>query len=409
MSLRVLYIYDGDWPKAATRVRKQTMALAEAGHHVRLLCRNATRGPRVDREPWMEIRRLPEFPGALNPLLNFPLFFSPVWLGAIWSEARTLQADVLVVEDLPMAPAAVALGKLLGTPVVYDMGEVYPEFLRGLHVDSEPSLVDRVLRNPTIAGWIESFVLRHADHTTLVSEESRTRALGRGLSEDAVSIVGNTPEDPASLTASTHCPPSLSGLEHRPIALFVGILIHDRGLFELVRAFPRVLERVPSALLVIVGDGREATALRKEISDLGLDEHVVMAGWQQHATLPAFYQRSRVGMLPFKPGGQIDFTLANKLFDYLGAGLPVVATDVPPMRRVVTEADVGVLIDGPTPESVAGGIVDMLTIDDDEWRAMAERGRKLVSEEYNWAEDAARFVRAVEGVSGTGLPSERSA
>jgi glycosyltransferase involved in cell wall biosynthesis len=199
----------------------------------------------------------------------------------------------------------------------------------------------------------------------------------------------------------------LAGREGRPIALFVGVLIHDRGLSELVHAFPAVLVAVPDALLVIVGDGKEASPLRQEIRALGLQDHVVMTGWQEHARLPSYYQRARAGMLPFRPGGQIDVTLANKLFDYLGAGLPVVATDVPPMRRVVSEADAGFLVPGPTPESLAEGMIRMLCLDTETWLAMSARGRALVEQRYNWTADARRFVRAVEEAAGRRGPVRR--
>lgn len=397
--LRVLYVYDGDWPKGATRVRKQTAALGAAGHDVLLVCRNESRDARREDAGWMEVVRLPAFPGFLNRPLNFPLFFSPIWLWQIMSAARRFEADVLVVEDLPLAPAALVVGRLLGRPVVYDMGEVYPEFLKGLHAQSAPSLLDRVLRNPTAARWLERWVVARADHTTLVSEESQRRALRLGVPPFRLSIVGNTPEDVEQLVAPTACPPPLVDRSENPIVLFVGVLIHDRGLFELVRAMPAVLERVPSACLVVVGDGKEADALRSEVRVLGIGDHVVMAGWRQHDELPAYYQRARVGLLPFRPGGQIDFTLANKLFDYMGAGLPVVATDVPPMRRVIEEAGAGILVDGPTPESLADGIVRVLTLDRAAWEEMSRRGRSLVTERYNWAEDARRFVAAVEGVA----------
>lgn len=396
MSGRVLYVYDGDWPRGATRVKKQVRALHDAGHEVRLLCRNATRSPRVERGEWMEVVRLPVFPGPLNGPLNFPLFFSPIWLWQILRAAHGFRADVIVVEDLPLAPAAILVGRLLRLPVVYDMGEVYPAFLEGLHEDGRSTLLNRIVRNPGAAAWIERRVLAAADHTTLVSEESRARAVQRGASPDRLTIVGNTPEDLEGLVAPTARPPSLAPLGDRPIVLFVGIVIHDRGLFDVVRAMPAVLERIPSAVLVVVGDGPVVPALREEVARLGLGDSVLLVGWQEHSDLPAFYQRARVGLLPFKPGGQIDFTLANKLFDYMGAALPVVATDVPPMRRVLREARAGILVEGPTPEGLADAIVEVLSLEQSAWRDMAESGRRLVVERYNWASDAGRFVEAVE-------------
>ncbi|MEM7414163.1 MAG: glycosyltransferase family 4 protein [Gemmatimonadota bacterium] len=396
--MNVLYVYDGAWPHGATRPRKQTMALSEAGHRVTLVSRNAERARREEEETWMSVRRMPTFPGPLNTLLNFPLFFSPVWFSHIARSARVANADVIVVEDLPLAPTALAVARVTGTPLVYDMGEVYPEFLKGLQERTPPNLVNRVLRSPEVARALERHVLRGADHTAVVSNESRDRALTRGATTERISIVGNTPEDVASLTAPTECPSAMEAMADKKVVLFVGIMIHDRGLHELVAAMPAVIERHADAALVIVGEGPERPRLTESVEQLGLSDHVVMTGWEDHARLPAYYQRARVGMLPFLPGGQIDFTLANKMFDYLGAGLPVVATDVPPMRRIVEESQAGRLVSGPTPESLADGISSLLAVDEAEWHAMSERGKAIVRDEYNWPNDAARFVAAVEAV-----------
>ena len=50
-----------------------------------------------------------------------------------------------------------------------------------------------------------------------------------------------------------------------------------------------------------------------------------MLGWQPHASLPAYYQQAQVGLIPFLDSSHIRITLANKLFDYMAAGLPVIA------------------------------------------------------------------------------------
>jgi len=397
--VRVLYVYDGDWPKGATRVRKQTAALAEAGCEVRLVCRNESRDPRIDTESWMEIRRLPQFRGRLNHLLNFPLFFSPVWVAAIRSSLRDFDPQVVIVEDLPLAPAVIALGRLFGRPVLYDMGEVYPEFLRGLAEQTRQTAVNRVLRNPRIAGFLERLVLRTADYVTVVSEESRDRALERGADAQRLAVVGNTPEHPEALRAESPRPDTLSDLGEQPVVLFVGILIHDRGLQTLVQAFPEVLQAVPEAVLVIVGDGPERPGLERLTTSLGISEHVVFTGWEDHSRLGAYYRSARVGMLPFLPIGQINFTLANKLFDYLSAGLPVVATDVPPMRRVISEGDVGLLVPGRDPSELAAAIVRILDLDPGEWDRMSERACRLVDERYSWQYDARRMVDAVRSLA----------
>src|SRR4051812_47054755 len=109
--MRILYIYGGDWPKNATRPRKQTRVLAEAGHTVRLLSANRAGEPLRATESWMEIERVPRIgTRSLNRYLGFPVFANPFWMRWIFKSAREFRAESIIVRDLPLAPAALAVG-----------------------------------------------------------------------------------------------------------------------------------------------------------------------------------------------------------------------------------------------------------------------------------------------------------
>jgi glycosyltransferase involved in cell wall biosynthesis len=246
---------------------------------------------------------------------------------------------------------------------------------------------------------IERHVLRRAAHVFVVSDESRDRAIERGADPRRISIVGNTPEDPAQLAQPAPVPTELAGLEDRPVLLFTGILIFDRGVQHTVRAIERVRQHVPDVAFVIVGDGPDAPMIRAEVERLGLQDHVRMTGWVEHARLTGFYQNADVGLLPFLNGGQIRFTLANKLFDYMGAGLPVLASDVPPMRRIVRETGAGELAPAGDPDGLAQALVRMLRRPAAERTDMGRRGAEAVATTYNWAADARRLVAAVDAVN----------
>ncbi|MGH3116731.1 MAG: glycosyltransferase, partial [Gaiellales bacterium] len=230
-------MYDGDWPRGATRVAKQTRSLARAGHTVQVISRNSLGQPRRQHEPWMTVLRLPCFrPGWLNRALNFPFFFNPIWFWAIRRAAQGLPADCIMVSDLPLAPTALWVGRSLQIPVHYDMAEVYPEFLRSLWACDEMAWSDHLVRNPRAADWLERRVLPEFSTIFVVSEESRERCIRLGVRAERLVVVGNTPENVEALGTRTPMPADLEPWKDRPIALFVGTLIGDRGVTEAVRA-----------------------------------------------------------------------------------------------------------------------------------------------------------------------------
>src|SRR5262245_2180832 len=116
--MRIVYVYDGDWPRGATRVAKETRSLARAGHTVHLVARNSLGEPRTEDAGWMTVHRLPAWgPDWFNRSLNFPFFFNPIWVRAIERVARQAHAECVIVADLPLALTAIWVGKRLGLPV----------------------------------------------------------------------------------------------------------------------------------------------------------------------------------------------------------------------------------------------------------------------------------------------------
>lgn len=400
--MNVLYVYDGEWPKGATRVLKETRALATAGHIVTLVARNGDSAPTRQEEPWMSVVRLPRIPiPSLRYALNFPLFVNPVWLGTIWAAARRTKPDVILVCDLPLAPSAVWIGSLLNVPVQYDMAEVYPEFLRSIRLLEQQGLVKRLVRTPKAAEWVERYVLKRVTAVYVVSDESRDRCIRLGVPPDRLVIVGNTPERLADFDVPVRPPTDIADLilQGREILLFVGIIIADRGVLDAIKAVPALQTRRPNAALVVVGDGPERPRLEQEVRRMGLEASVRLVGWKLPEELSGYYQASAIGLLPFRDSPHVRLTLANKLFDYMAAGLPILGSDLPPIRRILLETGTGQLHAPDQPNDIARAATALL--DDVEGRTrMGGAGRRAVATTYNWERDARRLCEGVERLRG---------
>ena len=81
-----------------------------------------------------------------------------------------------------------------------------------------------------------------------------------------------------------------------------------------------------------------------------------------------------------------------KLFEYMSAGVPVIASDFPVVRRIVEDSGCGVLVDPLDPDSIADAMAWMLD-HPDEAAAMGRRGRDAVRERYNWGQEAEKLLR----------------
>jgi glycosyltransferase involved in cell wall biosynthesis len=391
---RVLYVYQGDWPRNATRVRKQTQALAGDGFSVRLLAGNPHDKPRHERTDWMEVERVPPLgSGAVGSALGFPIFANPFWLWQIWRAAKRFDANCLIVRDLPLAPAVLLVGKALGIPVHYEMADVYPVALRANRAD-HPGLASRIARNAYVAEQLDRTVIRRATSVFVVSDESRARCVELGAAPEAVAVIGNTPARLTDLTRMPPLPPDLAGWDDRIVVLFLGNLLADRGLTQAVRAMSLARATAPKLAFAIVGDGPEEAGLAAQIDSLGLKDSVRLLGWKGHEDHEAYYRHAAIGLLPFLSTEHINITLPNKLFDYMGAALPVVASDVRPLHRILVETGAGVLVPPGNAAALADALV-ALADDPERRRALGAAGRAAVERDYSWDKDRARLLRQV--------------
>ena len=104
--------------------------------------------------------------------------------------------------------------------------------------------------------------------------------------------------------------------------LFVGRLIEEKGVFELVEAFAKVREQT-HCHLVIVGEGGHERELRHRVSELGLGESVTMPGHLSESALSDEYRKATVFVLPSWSEG-----FPTVLAEAMDAGLPIITTRI---------------------------------------------------------------------------------
>src|SRR4029079_10848105 len=170
--MRICLVYQAEFPPAE-RIAKVARTLAVAGHEVVLLCHNYGKHE-WDREDvgGLDVERLwPTFRSrVINKILKFPVFLNPLWIVQIIAVVRRRRIDAIQGIEVPLALAALAIGRAFGIPVIMDMWENYPEALKGW---AKRDWKVRVFKNPAVARAVEKRVIRRLDHIFVVVEEQR--------------------------------------------------------------------------------------------------------------------------------------------------------------------------------------------------------------------------------------------
>jgi glycosyltransferase involved in cell wall biosynthesis len=326
-----------------SRVQKEIATLNRAGYSVHVFCRRAdTRGPATEvRGPGLVIERFPREAG--RDTLGAAAFFdhSPrrsrtgqslhmarqlVLQQRIVGEMVALRPALIHAHDLNTLIPAMQAARRAGVPLIYDAHE--------FHMDR----IDQQNWLRPVFRRVEARALARAAGV-IVPSLGIARALVRIYRVPRPVVLENWPVLDEGLR------PAVPGLRarlgigaDRPVALYQGGLQPHRGLDLLVAA----AAEVPELDLVLMGDGRLREALARQIADLGLEGRVHMIPPEPLERLLSLSMTADFGVHPLE-AGCLNHAHAspNKLFEYLHAGLPVVVTDLPGMRRALAAAPGG--------------------------------------------------------------------
>jgi glycosyltransferase involved in cell wall biosynthesis len=394
---RIVYVWDADYPWDV-RTEKTCLSLTQAGHDVHIVARNRKWSPTTERLAEGTVHRMPPWRWAgqrLDGGLGFPLFCSPRWRSLISHVVHEVNADLIIARDLPLCPTAIRAGRAANVPVMLDMAENYPAMMRAIWESDRDRPLDYLVRNPALVTRVEDYCIHRVAHTIVVVEESADRLLAKGVPQERVSVVSNTP--PAARADSVTPTPS------RPpgVALdivYIGIIEVARGLLESIDAIARLRDLGHRARLRLIGSGRDDALMRARAASLGLGgDTVEFLGYVQHDEALKIVAAADVGLLPHRKCESWDTTIPNKLFDYMAAGLPVVSSNAEPCARILAKTGAGEVFRSNDPADLAAALTRLL--DPTRRTLLGAAGRHAIHTQYNWEKDSSVLLALVDTIA----------
>ena len=292
-------------------------------------------------------------------------------------------ADLVLSHDLNTLPVAAFAARRLGARLLYDSHEVFAELPVHTALARKRWLaVERALLPRVESMWMSS--PGHAD----------VFAANHGVS--APPVIVNVPSlDPDPRAAGV--PDLHAELDLDPrlrIALYIGGIYPHRPLEVLVDA----AVELEHCAVVMTGPGLPGYLdnLRRRADDLGVADRVRLTAPVPIADVVRYAAAGDVGIIPFLNTSLNNFHgLPNKVFEYIAAGIPVVASDFPQLRAVIERYDVGRTFDPGRPGALTAAIRAVLGDADGlaRWRANAA----AAAAELNWEVESRRLLEIVDG------------
>lgn len=338
------------------RVLREARALAAAGHAVTIVELAPVDGASEPVAPGVSrLSALP--PPAVKRRIPFKLHRLVSGFTIARAAAR-LQPDVVHAHDVAMLPSGWLAARLSGALLVYDTHE----FARGVAY--------RTRAFALLVRLVERLFVPRADAVITVSGGIAARLAELYRLRRAPVVVRNT-ADAAGSTDGPGLRAEIGVDSGIPLVLHQGAPARDRGCFTLARA----VERLDGVHLVFLGEGQPEFMAQLRSASNGRVHFVPTRPPEQ---LLAATAEADVGVTLLEDVCENHrLALPNKVFEYVAAGIPVVASDLPELRSLVDGYGIGVLVDPADPESVAGGIAAALA--DPRADAIAAAGRDL-----NW-------------------------
>jgi glycosyltransferase involved in cell wall biosynthesis len=290
----------------------------------------------------------------------------------VLAQAAALDADIYQLHDPELIPTGLRL-KRLGKTVIFDSHEDVPSQLLGKPY--LPPLARRLLSQSMSA--YERFACARLDGIIAATPYIRDKFIGinpRTVDVNNFPLLEEFPEAaPWSGKLQQVC--------------YVGGISAMRGIHELVRAC--ALLRSPARLQLggAFSDAALAAAVAAEPGWSKVDAH----GYLDRTGVAAVMASAMAGLVTLHPVVNYLDALPVKMFEYMAAGIPVIASDFPLWRDIIDGHGCGICVDPFRPAAIAEAI-DYLVLNPEHARRMGENGRKAVLGHYNWDAEAAKLI-----------------
>ncbi len=182
------------------------------------------------------------------------------------------------------------------------------------------------------------------------------------------------------------------GLADRPVVVCVSRLVPRKGQDALIRAFPKIRQRVPDAALLVVSGGPYRSALERLARESGVSRDVVFTGSVPWEDLPAHFAAGDVFAMPCRTrrGGLDVEGLGIVYLEASATGLPVVAGDSGGSPDAVRDGETGYVVDGRDLDAIADRVATLLA-DRELAQRLGAAGRSWVEAEWRWQTQADRM------------------
>ncbi len=293
------------------------------------------------------------------------------------------KSDILLSNDLDTLLPNYLISEIKGSILIYDTHELFCEV---------PELMNRPFKK-RIWKTLEKIIFPKLKYVFTVNE-----SIARIYSNEynvAVHVMRNFPFS-SNKQNQLHLTKADLGIDNNKKIILIqsaGINM-DRGVEEAVQA----MQYIENTVLLIVGTGDVIEALKEMTKKMKLNGKVYFAGKVPFEKLKPYTQLADIGLCLIKPTNlNYQYSLPNKICDYIHAGVPVLTTELIEIKKIINSYNVGTFIENHSPEHIAEKLNTILA--DQTTLLKWKQNTQQAAQELNWETEELKIISVFTQIS----------
>lgn len=299
----------------------------------------------------------------------------------VFEKAKSLRSDIYHFHDPELIPAGLKLKKL-GKKVIFDAHEDVSSQMFSKHYLNVPIRYMLALVFPLYERWSCPKFDAIVTATPFIRDKYFKI-------NDFVIDINNFP-----MLGELETFTEWHNKEHQ--VSYIGATAGIRGIREVIRA----MELIKSDTRLQIGGLFSEDSIEREVKSFAGWRFVDELGFIDRGGVRSVLERTVAGLVTFHPLPNHIDAQPNKMFEYMSAGIPVIASHFPLWRNIIEGNDCGLCVDPMSPQAIANAI-DFLINNPERARQMGENGYKAVQKKYNWGIEEQKLLNLYANLTTT--------
>tara|TARA_B110000858_G_scaffold64407_1_gene74610 strand:+ start:2062 stop:3234 length:1173 start_codon:yes stop_codon:yes gene_type:complete len=374
------------------RVENEAITLINSGYEVFLFCLSYGQQKRHETINNIEIRRYKstKFIYKLSALSYDLSLYRMIMTPKISHFIKENAIDVLHIHDIRIAGAVFSSNKKYQLKIVLDLHDNIPENMKFYpHLQKFPG--KHIISPKKWKKKEKEFILKSDKIITVSPNFAKQIIEINNLQPEKMVLVPNTVRQ-SFYKEAIYSEEIKKKYFNKFVVLYLGDTHLRRGLLTAIRATKLVSKKIVNFKLVIVGRNTTDHILIEEVKRLHLESYVDFEGWQDVSLFPSYIIASNVCISPLYRSIQHDVAYANKIFQYMSFGKPILVSNAIAQKEIVESIHSGLVHEEKNEEDFYSKVIELYQ-NKEKAQELGNNGKEFIEKKFSWEVTSQALVK----------------